>query len=236
MYKKITKICPICKKEYLGTKIQKFCSNSCSAKSPNHYKVYNDKKAVKKSYESIKKHYLNKYGKNYEFGKVKRTCQICNKEIETYYKDKKTCSRKCWSEYLIIYPNLPENKGQFGFKKGNTYWRTNGNSKYKKGWIKLGTNKYWYDSSFEKIAMQLMYKNAIKFEKDYKVNLSSGIYFVDFYLPKYKLFIESKGYLREDAKRKIREFKKRISSNFVLIQAQYPQDFEIKFKKLLEVL
>ena len=237
MKKNILKICIICNKEYLGKKNQKYCSTKCGAKSPNHYKVYNDSNAeimrLKKYRETIK---LRK-GIDYKVGKIEIKCQICSKKVKRYrdYGIPKFCSRKCWAKYIIIHSNFPKNNGQYGFKKGNTYWRNN-KSKYCKGWIKLGNKKYWYDSSFEKEAMKIMFNKKIKFIRDYKVDLGKSIMFIDFYLPKYDKFIEAKGYFREDSKRKIRKFEKLYNEKIDIIQAQFTKDFCIKFKNYLEVL
>jgi len=218
---KIIKICPICKKEFESYRIKNriFCSNKCSAKSIGRY-------------ESIKNYYLQKYGKEYQFGKIEITCNECGKKVKKY-KDHlipKFCSRKCWIEYLKKHPRLPCLLGDksYGFKKGNTYWRK-AKSKYKKGWIKLGNNKYWYDSSFEKEAMKIMYDNKIKFIRDYKVDLNNSIMFIDFYLPKYDKFIEAKGYMRKDSENKIKLFEKLYNKKIDVIQAQYTKDFCIKF-------
>jgi hypothetical protein len=230
-----TKICPTCKKEFkLNSNRQKFCSLKCSAKSPNHFKCWTDEEAVKNSYNSIKNYYLGKHGVNYQFGKVKKVCQICNKEYETYKKNSKFCSHKCWAENLKKHPTLPNliTGENFGFKKGNTYWRNNKN-KYHKGWIKLGDKKYWYDSSFEKEAMKIMFNKKIKFIRDYKADLGPSIMFIDFYLPKYNRFVEAKGYFRKDAINKIKKFEKLYNQKIDVIQAQYTKDFCSKFKNYL---
>jgi len=234
------KICPICDRIYLGKKNQKYCSIKCGTKSPNHYIVYEDEKAKEKRLEQYKKTISNRKGRNYIVGKVKIVCKECGKTVKKYrdHTVPKFCSRKCWIEDLKKHPHLPNlTKGiNCGFQKGNTFWRINGNNKYKKGWLKLGKNKYWYDSSFEREAMKMMFMEKIKFMRDFKVNLGKSIMFIDFYLPKYNKFVEAKGYFRKDSKRKVIKFEKLYNQRIDIIQAQYTKDFCIKFKNYLNNL
>jgi len=234
------KLCPICNKEFLGKHKQIYCSNKCGAKSPNHYAVYEDKTAKEKRLEQYKNTILNRKGKEYIVGKIEIICKECGKKVKKYrdHTIPKFCSRKCWIEDLKKHPHLPNlTRGiNNGFKKGNMYWRTNGYTKYKKGWIKLGNKKYWYDSSFEREAMKLMYNKKIKFKRDYKADLGKTVMFIDFYLPKYDKFVESKGYFRKDSKLKIRKFEKLYHKKIDVIQAQYTKDFCIKFKNYLNNL
>lgn len=237
MGKGIIKICPICNKKFTGDKRRTYCSRKCSAKSPNHHPVYNinSQQARLDAYSKTIK--LRK-GKNHIVGKIEIVCLVCSKKVLKYqdYGVPKFCSRKCWSKYLETHPNLPANNGDFGFKKGNTYWRTNSNSKYLKGWIKLGCKKYWYDSSYEKEAMKMMFASKVEFIRDYKVDLGKSIMFIDFYLPKYNKLVEAKGYFREDSKQKIKEFEKLYNRKIDVIQAPSTKDFCIKFKNYLEVI
>jgi hypothetical protein len=236
----VNKLCPICNKKYIGKENQIYCSCKCSSQSPNHYKVYNDTKAKIKRLKTYNKIIKLRKGNDYQVGKIDIECLICGKKVKRYRDSgiPKFCSRKCWIEYLKKNPNLPNLLGgkNSGFKKGNTFWRTNGHSKYHKGWIKLGNKKYWYDSSFEKEAMKIMFIKKIKFIRDYKVDLGKSIIFIDFYLPKYKKFVEAKGYFRKDSKQKIKKFEKLYHQKIDVIQAQYTKDFCIKFKNYLEAL
>ncbi len=236
----MTKICLICKKEFeTYYRTQRYCSTSCSAKSENHFKVYNDKNAQEKRLEQYKETISIRKGKDYKVGKVEIECKTCRKKVKKYrdHSVPKFCSRECWIEDLKKHPRLPNlvTGENFGFKKGNTYWRNNKN-KYCKGWLKLGDKKYWYDSSFEREAMKIMFDKKIEFIRDYKVDLGESIMFIDFYLPKYDKFVEAKGYFRKDSKLKIRKFEKLYNEKIDVIQAQFTKDFCTKFKNYLEVL
>ena len=68
---RVEKICDVCGQPFMGTKIQRFCSNACKAK----------------------------YRRDSGLDNVERICEQCGKPfMTTRFKDQKYCSRECMSK------------------------------------------------------------------------------------------------------------------------------------------
>ena len=112
------------------------------------------------------------------------------------------------------------------------------------GTIKInGNNKCWYDgvcyrSSYESTFAKFCDYNNIKFEyesKSCRFKLPNGhCYVIDFYLPEYNLFIETKGRCEEYAKYKINCAKEVLKDNYIVIYGTHIHLFDIEKYPLCE--
>lgn len=70
----------------------------------------------------------------------------------------------------------------------------------------------WFHSSYENNFARWCCLNYIKWQYEPKTfNLGNTTYTPDFYLPEYDIYIEIKGYWRDDAKKKFNLFRKRYN-------------------------
>jgi len=114
-------------------------------------------------------------------------CIDCNKQLFDYRSIR--CD-KCFRKY-----NRGKNHPSFGVishSKGSYY------------------KKIWMRSSYEIAFVKWLDRKNIKWQYESKTfDLENTTYTPDFYLPEFNLYIEVKGYWRDDAKLKFEEFKQR---------------------------
>ena len=157
--------------------------------------------------------------------KIEKSCAICDKNF-SIIKSKstqKTCSRKC---YLIaIKLNGIYKKSSGGYRKGS--------GRSKGGYYK----KSYFDSQFEIEVAKFLDKNNIKWIRNTKrfYYTFKGIqtyYIPDFYFPKLKLYLETKGYWYKDKKEKTYEAIKQNNINQLLLMQK--EEWNINKNILME--
>jgi hypothetical protein len=123
-------------------------------------------------------------------------CIDCKKELSRY--DAKRCT-PCANKFSII-KRLKNRRNYKGINNPNFGKVSHGKwSKYKNIWMR---------SSYEVAYAKYLDKNKIKWLYESKTfDLGNYTYTPDFYLPKFNLYIEIKGFWRDDAKKKFKLFK-----------------------------
>lgn len=141
-------------------------------------------------------------GKNYP------KCIDCDKEINY----QSTRCKECGYIYIKKSGKLKKNNnGMFGKKRPEMSKRMKGNQF---GKFSYGKGNY-YKGNYMRSSWEIAYakyldKQGIKWLYESKAfDLGNSTYRPDFYLPKKKLWIEIKGWWRDDAKKKFRKFKKK---------------------------
>ncbi|MCK9434461.1 MAG: hypothetical protein M0R32_06460 [Candidatus Cloacimonetes bacterium] len=212
--KRIERKCLFCKEEFLVilSSDKKFCSSSCSASYNNPKRV-----ASGQSKENFRKAYLD--GKltgillGQENGRLKRKlllpiekkCPVCKKKYRIHRWEerqgkKKYCSNKCARER----PN------QGGYRAGSV-------RNFKSGWYESSVaGKVWLDSSYEFIMATYLDEKGYGWRKNtkgfsyFKEDGSEHLYVPDFYIQDLDLWVETKGYVVENDKRKLDAFPHKI--------------------------
>ena len=172
-------------------------------------------KRCKFCYSKIQK--ISMQGKNNPAWKEnKPKCKSCGKEITS--RKYKRCSI-CYIEYMIKYPhNKGIRKSKTWKDKISSSMKENGTTKGKNnpmfGRITHGKGSYykkiWMRSSYEIAFVKWLDRKGIRWQYEPKTfDLGEMTYTPDFYLPEFNLYIEVKGYWRDDAKLKFEKFKQR---------------------------
>lgn len=172
-------------------------------------------KYCKKCYSKIQK--ISMLGSNNPAWKEnKPECELCGKEITS--RKYKKCSI-CYIEYMKKNPhNKGVKKSENWKNKISLTMKQEGTMKGKKnpmfGKITHGKGAYyrsiWMRSSYEIAYAKWCDKNKIIWQYESKTfDLGEMTYTPDFYLPEFNLYIEIKGYWRDDAKIKFEEFKQK---------------------------
>ena len=213
--KREKRICANCNKyfECVPSDPKKFCNSSCAATANNKNRdgqIYIAvSKANKNAYLNGKMTGLKKGGGGREKGKqfvkrIEKICPICKKpfKIQKWQEKigKKYCSNKC----------SRKRPGQGGYRQGSV-------RSYKSGWYESEiAGKVWLDSSYEFIMAKYLDEKKFKWIKNHKkfpyikVDGKSANYVPDFYIEDLDLWVETKGYMTENDKRKIQYFPHKI--------------------------
>jgi len=196
--------CENCKSEFECIKSDKkrFCSRSCSA---SFVQIGTSRSEKTKS----KLRRLYKDGKLTGFidhQKRKKTilneiCVLCKNKFEkSKWSTKKYCSREC----------AYKRPGQGGYHPGSV-------RNFKSGWHSSPiAGKVWLDSSYEFIVANYLDKRLYKWIKNYQgfpyinPNGEQHNYIPDFYIEDLDLWVETKGYMTEIDRCKMRDFPHRI--------------------------
>lgn len=182
----------------------------------------------------------NKKGNRCNFYKLGRPkCIICNKEITYNQKHCQSCAAK--ERYKVI-ENNPNFKGGYTLikpkcqdcgKELNDYRNKRCDKcfrKFNKGINHASFGKpaphgkgsyyknIWMRSSWEIIYAKYLTKNHIKWQYEPKAfDLGNTTYTPDFYLPEKDIYVEIKGYWRDDAKSKFRLFKDMYKEKIIVV-------------------
>lgn len=204
--------CLYCEKEH---KNKKYCSIKCK----NKYEVSHNinpfsrsdiqKKISNNGKNKAKETQIKKYGKNYASIRAKKGWINKNerkiKFNETY---KNTCIQKYGIDNVFKLPEMRLKQGKKSaeiFQKG-LFWKT---KKYK-------YHDYEFRSSWELNFAKILILNNIKFKYEPQYfETKFGYYIPDFYIPKYNLWIEIKGYKSKKSIQKFVEFSKKYISGFI---------------------
>ena len=194
-YSLITFLCPVCKKEKSIRK-EKF-KNKKYPYCHNCYQKSPEKRDVAQKNAKNRRNYGGKNNPNFK-GKIRKKC-MCG---TTFYVSQcrkntaKFCSYQCAAAYR------PHSIKRYRYR--GLYFR----------------------SSWEvKFAKYLDFKNIIyKYEPKAFPTLY-GSYTPDFWIPSWKSFVEVKGYFRDDAKQKFKEFSKNYK--IILADKSYLKSLEI---------
>lgn len=192
----------------------KFCTLNCSAKYNNRNRSYtpaNDKRKKQsvciKCNKSIEVYIWTgknvlcedcKIANKQNYGDIIMVCPICKKEFKVYKSLKRTyCSRKCFNADT-----------QRKYRKTyNTGGCRRGSGRGKKGWYK----GYWCDSSWELAWVIYQLDHKIKFKRNtqgftYEFEGVQHNYYPDFQMDD-ESYVEIKGYMTEQNKCKLQQFK-----------------------------
>jgi len=155
---------------------------------------------------TLKKYYCKKCNKKINLNTGIYGTGLCNKcKNQMLFKDKKRkFSEKHKQHMRKKRPSISGRKNpNFG---GKCHSKKNS---YKGGYYK----GIWMRSSYEIIYAKWLDKNKIKWKYEYKTfDLGYTTYIPDFYLPKRNRYIEIKGYWRDDARKKVKLFRKLYSN------------------------
>lgn len=155
---------------------------------------------TKRMKEKNKKTMMDRYGVENP-GQSKDLNKEKGEKISKFKKD-----RKDW---------VGENNPNYGNKIGK-------NNGFKFG-IREDIGKYFFRSSWEANVARILNFYNIKWEYEpnrYKIN-EKETYTPDFYLPEYDLFLEVKGYWRDDAKRKFNSFLEKYDFKIKLVDGNF---------------
>ena len=195
----MSKLNPLCK--LCGTPCRnRFCSRSCSANFNNKKREYSTKSRNKIS-KSMK-------GRTYDRGNHSKsckvflkTCTICNNQFYTSAKKKanSTCSYECKIEAQVN-----RRKYRNGVRKLTEYY-----CQYRKETV-------WLESSWEVQIAQALDRANIEWFRPSPIRWidSNGkvrLYFPDFYLPNFALYVDPKNpYCMEQDREKIKAIKDQV--------------------------
>jgi hypothetical protein len=144
---------------------------------------------------------------------IKKFCKLCGKEL-SINPNAQHCI-KCHN-YLNSIDKDRLLKCSKAIKEG---WRTKNFAKLLHS-KKIKYRGIWMRSGWERKYAKWCDKNKIKWQYEPKTfDLGNTTYTPDFYLPKSNTYIEIKGYLRNNAKNKIRLFSK-LFKNFKVLNKQ----------------
>jgi hypothetical protein len=151
-----------------------------------------------------------KHGKSSRF--IKKYCKICHKELSSN-PEAKHCI-KCHN-YLNSINKDRLMKVSEAIKKG---WRVKNFAKLLHS-KKIQYKSIWMRSSWEVKYAKYLDKNHIKWLYESKTfDLGKTTYTPDFYLPESDTYVEIKGYLRDNAKNKLRLFYKHFKNLKILLK------------------
>lgn len=207
-YYKNPKRCLFCNSpiEYKFKTTKKFCNSSCAAKYNNKGRV-RSKESKEKVSSVLKKKFKTgelkpssfiKVGNNnlggLKYCKIKyNTCKICNRIFITQsWKSRKTCSKKC-----RVIASTQNRTYQNGSRKPSWYFN------------KWEDKKVLLESSWEVKIAELLDKLNIKWIRPKPIkwidnNNQNRLYYPDFYLEKYNLYLDPKNpYCMEQDKEKM---------------------------------
>lgn len=211
-----TRQCLECKKDFICKphETKKFCCHSCSAKYTNRDRAANHSEVFLKISLSCKKSYKQGKMSGLQKGvdlakrkakKVNKVCPICGKKYKiSLYKEKAGVGKYCSKECSYKRP------GQGGYHAGSV-------RNYKSGWYTSPiAGVVWLDSSYEFIMAEYLDNKKYKWIKNtkgfpYKKIDKDGTerdanYIPDFYIEDLDLWVETKGYMVENDKRKMDAF------------------------------
>jgi len=134
-------------------------------------------------------------------------CLECGKEFKHYKRNGKLnckfCSKKCHTIYQRKHPK----KGKKAYRFGKV-----SHAKY------INYKGIWFHSTWESKFAKFLDDKNVKWQYEYKTfDLGNTTYTPDFYLPEIGIYIEVKGYWREDAKKKFKMFKKKYRDNIMVL-------------------
>ncbi len=132
---------------------------------------------------------------NWNGGKVKKTCEVCNKPFKTFksYEHARFCSQSCWGIW-----HSKHNKHPNGHKSGprkdlnNIFFRSRWEANFARYLNYIGAKWQFEPKTFQFIGET---KGVIS-------------YLPDFYLPKLKLYVEIKGHMDSRSRSKLKKMEK----------------------------
>lgn len=216
--KKEKRICLECKIEFecIPSSDKKFCKKSCSATFNNKIR---DKKIYAKHSELMQEMFqegrltglkigqlqVKEGGKTRGGKKVKKQCLICNKEFFIQnWKAQRNMGKYCSNECARKRPN------QGGYRPGSV-------RNFKSGWYTSHiAGRVWLDSSYEFVMAEYLDEKKYKWIKNHKgfpyvkIDGSGANYVPDFYIEDLDLWVETKGYMTENDKQKMKYFPHKI--------------------------
>lgn len=211
----MTYICENCKIEHNGSYGSgRFCSSKCA-------RGFSTKAKRSLINEKVSK-------KMMKFGIIVKKCQICGNEFNTHKnRQKNSCSNSC---AMKLRNSNPETKLILSKRFSELCKK-----RYAKGDSTLGwqSRKNMPMSSLEILAYNILLKNNINFEREYKINK----WFIDFALVDKKIAIELDGKQHEHEKRKINDDKKDkylLDNGWTVIRIKYWE--KNKEEKLLKAV
>ena len=233
--------CKICDKIFTGSILSKFCSNKCRD-------AYNLSKLSNISSDGIRSCIycgtIENLRKSKNSNRRYNDCIDCHKEnkgkilVKIWADPKKREQRSLSMKQASMRPKVRAAKSE-GMKKlykdpnirEDILERSNETRKknYKDGKYNFIYNDIRMRSSWEIMYAQHLDENNIKWEyepKWFRLEKSNTSYMPDFYLPETNEYIEIKGYMRQENKEKMEEFKEQYNNI----------KFSILFKKDLQEL
>lgn len=192
--------CHNCHGEIKSKFAKKFCNQSCAAIFNNQNQPPRSSESRKRTSESVKKAFKIKqitpkrlFGKNnpsYKHGKYipkERKCVNCYLEFKGI---RKTCSNKCFRNYLS--------------KKRIIFLKTNAGSF---SWINSRGEPSYFELNFKKWLIKFGFTENIDFVINYHIvnNEINTSYFLDFFFPKKNVNIECDGTHHEREQQFIRD-------------------------------
>jgi transposase-like protein len=155
---------------------------------------------------------------NYKLHTYNVKCEYCNKLFITHCKNARFCSKQCGTNYWILNNDISQTK--------------NGTYKKSKKGKRIDLNNQYFRSNWEANIARILKSKNIKYEYEkHKIELKTigKFYIPDFYLPKYKLYIEVKGYWWEEGEIKFNTFKKETPNEKIML-IDTPRYYKIRKK------
>lgn len=204
--KRVERSCLNCRNRFsvVPSANKKFCSSSCSASYNNQNRSYSieTKKKLQEAYINGKLTGLV-CGKKEKKPNIKKICLICGNAFwrPAYLaKKRKYCSVKCGSQ----------RPGCGGYNPGSV-------RNFKSGWYESSiAGRVWLDSSYEFIMAKYLDEKGYRWRKNtkgfsyLKEDGSEHLYVPDFYIEDLDLWVETKGYVVANDKRKLDAFPHKI--------------------------
>lgn len=133
-------------------------------------------------------------------------CSVCNKIVEVKLKEYKLLDTSsdlfCSCACLLKTIKKNRHKGSVGFKTED-----------RQGNIWSKTLRCFFHSRYEESVAKFFIKEGIEYEyENYMFPINGTVYIPDFYLPKYKCFIEVKGFYGIGSKNKLIAFRNEYKS------------------------
>jgi hypothetical protein len=199
---RILKSCIVCGKKFESrpSENRKFCGHSCSAHHTNAVRTIPE--SVKnKIRQSQKRAYLN--GKLTGLRRhppttyIQKECPVCHATFKIpSWRVNKYCSGTC----------ARRRPGQGGYRPGSV-------RHYRSGWYESPiAGRVWLDSSYEFLMARYLDGKGYDWIRNtngfpyIKVDGEQALYIPDFYIKNLDLWVETKGYMTENDKRKLAAF------------------------------
>jgi transposase-like protein len=151
-------------------------------------------------------------------------CEFCGKEFTTCYDTVRFCSTSCAGKYQIITKQM---------NTQNDMMHSSEYSPFKaKGGKRADLNNQYFRSTWEANIARILVSKNIEYQYEptyFHIDSIDKFYIPDFYLPKYDLYIEVKGFWFEDGKNKFEGFKEEYPDKKIML-IDKPRYYRIKKK------